>query len=148
MNIRKISIGSDHGGYEYKAIISKFLNDEDFEVIDEGTNTKDSCDYPVIAKKVAKKVAEGEVDRGILICGSGIGMSITANKTNGIRAALCSETTSARLSREHNNSNILCLGQRLIGETMAIEIVKIWLNTEFSGGRHQNRIDMIEQKGL
>ncbi len=144
MNIRKISIGSDHGGFEYKDVIKNFLTNEGYEVIDEGTYSKESCDYPEIAKQVAKKVSTGEVSRGILICGSGIGMSIAANKVKGIRAALCSETTSARLSREHNNSNVLCMGQRLIGETMAVEIVKVWLNTEFSGGRHQNRIDMIE----
>lgn len=140
----KISIGSDHGGFEYKDVIKNFLTNEGYEVIDEGTYSKESCDYPEIAKQVAKKVSTGEVSRGILICGSGIGMSIAANKVKGIRAALCSETTSARLSREHNNSNVLCMGQRLIGETMAVEIVKVWLNTEFSGGRHQNRIDMIE----
>ena len=140
----KISIGSDHGGFEYKDVIKNFLTNEGYEVIDEGTYSKESCDYPEIAKQVAKKVSTGEVSRGILICGSGIGMSIAANKVKGIRAALCSETTSARLSREHNNSNVLCMGQRLIGETMAIDIVKTWLNTEFSGGRHQNRIDMIE----
>ena len=144
MNIRKISIGSDHGGFEYKDVIKNFLTNEGYEVIDEGTYSKESCDYPEIAKQVAKKVSTGEVSRGILICGSGIGMSIAANKVKGIRAALCSEATSARLSREHNNSNVLCMGQRLIGETMAVEIVKVWLNTEFSGGRHQNRIDMIE----
>lgn len=144
MNIRKISIGSDHGGFEYKDVIKNFLTNEGYEVIDEGTYSKESCDYPEIAKQVAKKVSTGEVSRGILICGSGIGMSIAANKVKGIRAALCSETTSARLSREHNNSNVLCMGQRLIGETMAVEIVKVWMNTEFSGGRHQNRIDMIE----
>ena len=144
MNIRKISIGSDHGGFEYKDVIKNFLTNEGYEVIDEGTYSKESCDYPEIAKQVAKKVSTGEVSRGILICGSGIGMSIAANKVKGIRAALCSEATSARLSREHNNPNVLCMGQRLIGETMAVEIVKVWLNTEFSGGRHQNRIDMIE----
>ena len=112
--------------------------------IDEGTYSKESCDYPEFARKVANLVAEKKADKGILICGSGIGMSIAANKVKGIRAALCSETTSARLSREHNNSNILCLGQRLIGETMAFEIVETWLNTEFAGGRHQHRIDIIE----
>lgn len=144
METRKIAVGSDHGGFEYKDTITKYLTDNGFEVIDAGTYTKDSCDYPEIAKKVANIVVNKEADRGILICGSGIGMSISANKIKGIRAALCSETTSARLSREHNNSNILCLGQRLIGETMAIEIVQMWLNTEFAGDRHQKRIDMIE----
>lgn len=140
----KIAVGSDHGGLEYKEKILEFLKNKGYETIDEGTYSKESCDYPEFARKVASLVAEKKADRGILICGSGIGMSIAANKVKGIRAALCSETTSARLSREHNNSNILCLGQRLIGETMAFEIVETWLNTEFAGGRHQHRIDIIE----
>ena len=140
----KIAGGSDHGGLEYKEKILEFLKNKGYETIDEGTYSKESCDYPEFARKVANLVAEKKADRGILICGSGIGMSIAANKVKGIRAALCSETTSARLSREHNNSNILCLGQRLIGETMAFEIVETWLNTEFAGGRHQHRIDIIE----
>lgn len=140
----KIAVGSDHGGLEYKGKILEFLKNKGYETIDEGTYSKESCDYPEFARKVANLVAEKKADRGILICGSGIGMSIAANKVKGIRAALCSETTSARLSREHNNSNILCLGQRLIGETMAFEIVETWLNTEFAGGRHQHRIDIIE----
>ncbi len=140
----KIAVGSDHGGLEYKEKILEFLKNKGYETIDEGTYSKESCDYPEFARKVANLVAEKKADRGILICGSGIGMSIAANKVKGIRAALCSETTSARLSREHNNSNILCLGQRLIGETMAFEIVETWLNTEFAGGRHQHRIDIIE----
>ena len=140
----KIAVGSDHGGLEYKEKILEFLKNKSYETIDEGTYSKESCDYPEFARKVANLVAEKKADRGILICGSGIGMSIAANKVKGIRAALCSETTSARLSREHNNSNILCLGQRLIGETMAFEIVETWLNTEFAGGRHQHRIDIIE----
>ena len=140
----KIAVGSDHGGLEYKEKILEFLKNKGYETIDEGTYSKESCDYPEFARKVATLVAEKKADKGILICGSGIGMSIAANKVKGIRAALCSETTSARLSREHNNSNILCLGQRLIGETMAFEIVETWLNTEFAGGRHQHRIDIIE----
>lgn len=144
MQAKKIAIGSDHGGLEYKNAIIKYLQEKGYETIDVGTYTKESCDYPQYAHKVAKLVANKEADKGILICGSGIGMSIAANKTKGIRAALCSETTSARLSREHNNSNILCMGERLIGETMALEIVETWLNTEFSGGRHQHRIDLIE----
>ncbi len=144
MQAKKIAIGSDHGGLEYKNAIIKYLQEKGYETIDVGTYTKESCDYPLYAHKVAKLVANKETDKGILICGSGIGMSIAANKTKGIRAALCSETTSARLSREHNNSNILCMGERLIGETMALEIVETWLNTEFSGGRHQHRIDLIE----
>lgn len=141
----KIAIGSDHGGLQYKeSIISKF-NSEEFEFIDVGTYTPDSCDYPVIAKQVSEKVVNGEADRGILICGTGIGMSIAANKVKGIRAALCGETYSARLTRQHNDSNVLCLGQRVIGESLAFDIVEIWLKTEFDGGRHQRRVDMLEQ---
>ncbi len=144
MENKKIALGCDHGGFNYKNKIIKYLEDKGYETIDVGTYTQESCDYPEIAHKVAKLVATKEAEKGILICGSGIGMSIAANKTKGIRAALCTETTSARLSREHNNSNILCMGERLIGETMALEIVETWLNTEFSGGRHQHRIDLIE----
>ena len=139
-----IAIGSDHGGFEYKNLISDHLKQKGIDVIDVGTYTKDSCDYPEIARKVTANIVENNAQKGILICGSGIGMSIVANKTKGIRAALCSETTSARLSRQHNNSNILCMGQRLIGETMALEIVDTWLDTEFLGGRHQHRVDIIE----
>ena len=144
MENKKIALGCDHGGFNYKNKIIKYLEYKGYETIDVGTYTQESCDYPEIAHKVAKLVATKEAEKGILICGSGIGMSIAANKTKGIRAALCTETTSARLSREHNNSNILCMGERLIGETMALEIVETWLNTEFSGGRHQHRIDLIE----
>lgn len=139
-----IAVGSDHGGYEYKGLITKYLNEKGVEVIDVGTYTKESCDYPEIARKVTTLIQDNKAEKGILICGSGIGMSIVANKAKGIRAALCSETTSARLSREHNNANVLCLGQRLIGETLALEIVKTWLDTEFLGGRHQHRVDIIE----
>lgn len=139
-----IAIGSDHGGFEYKNLISDHLKQKGIDVIDVGTYTKDSCDYPEIARKVTANIVENNAQKGILICGSGIGMSIVANKTRGIRAALCSETTSARLSRQHNNSNVLCMGQRLIGETMALEIVDTWLDTEFLGGRHQHRVDIIE----
>ncbi len=139
-----IAIGSDHGGFEYKNLISDHLKQKGIDVIDVGTYTKDSCDYPEIARKVTANIVENNAQKGILICGSGIGMSIVANKTKGIRAALCSETTSARLSRQHNNSNVLCMGQRLIGETMALEIVDTWLDTEFLGGRHQHRVDIIE----
>lgn len=142
-----IAIGSDHGGFEYKNLITEHLKQSGITTIDAGTYTKGSCDYPDIARKVTALITEGKAMKGILICGSGIGMSIAANKTKGIRAALCSETTSAKLSRQHNDSNVLCMGQRLIGETMALEIVDVWLQTKFSGGRHQHRVDIIEQKG-
>ena len=141
----KIAVGSDHGGFEYKEKILKFLKDKGYEVKDFGTYSKDSCDYPDIAKKVALSIQNKEFDRGILICGTGIGMSIAANKFKGIRAALCSDTFSAHATRKHNNSNILCLGERVIGDMLALDIVDIWLNTKFSGEtRHQRRIDMLE----
>lgn len=144
MEIRKIAIGSDHGGFDYKKSIIEYLVSKNIEVIDVGTNSKESCDYPPIAREVAAKVISGEVERGILICGTGIGMSIAANKVRGIRAALCGDTFSAKATRAHNDSNILCLGQRVIGEGLALDIVNIWLGTEFEGGRHKRRIDIIE----
>ena len=141
----KIAIGSDHGGFEYKTKIAEYIKTLGYEVEDFGTNSTKSCDYPVIAKEVSLAVAEGKFDRGILICGTGIGMSIVANKVKGVRAALCSDTFSARLTREHNNSNVLCLGQRVIGLGLALDIVDIWLKTEFSNDeRHTRRISLIE----
>ncbi len=139
----KIAIGADHGGYEYKQEIIKHLTN--FEIKDFGTFSNDSCDYPEFAKQVAKEVAAGNYDRGILICGTGIGMSICANKFKGIRAALCSDTFSAKATREHNDSNILCMGARVIDLPLALEITDIWLNTPFSDEeRHKRRIGMIE----
>lgn len=141
----KIAIGSDHGGFEYKTKIAEYIKTLGYHVEDLGTNSTKSCDYPIIAKKVAQSVSENKFDRGILICGTGIGMSIVANKVKGVRAALCSDTFSARLTREHNNSNVLCLGQRVIGLGLALDIVDIWLKTEFSNDeRHTRRISLIE----
>lgn len=140
----KVAVGSDHGGFEYKESIIKFLQSKNIDCIDVGTYSKDSCDYPVIAKKLCEKILSGEADRGILICGTGIGMSIAANKIKGIRAALCHDTFSARATRAHNNSNVLCMGERVIGECLALDIVDMWLKTDFEGGRHQKRIDMLE----
>lgn len=140
----KIAIGSDHGGYEYKEQIVSHLKEKGYECVDVGTYSTDSCDYPVIARTVTTKITTGEADRGILICGTGIGMSIVANKVKGIRAALCGDTFSARASRAHNNSNVLCLGERVIGINLAMDIVDIWLESKFEGGRHQRRVDMME----
>ncbi len=141
----KIVIGADHGGFTYKQKILEHLKKQGYMVEDFGTFSDTSCDYPVIAKKVAHAVSSGEFDRGILICGTGIGMSIAANKIKGIRAALCGDTFSAHATREHNDSNVLCLGARVIGDELAIDIVDIWLKTEFSAQeRHQRRIDMLE----
>lgn len=140
----RIAIGSDHGGYEYKGQIVSHLKEKGYECVDVGTYSTDSCDYPVIARAVTTKITTGEADRGILVCGTGIGMSIVANKVKGIRAALCGDTFSARASRAHNNSNVLCLGERVIGINLAMDIVDIWLESKFEGGRHQRRVDMME----
>ena len=141
----QIAIGADHGGYEYKQKIIKFLNTNGHIVKDFGTDNNDSCDYPVFAKKVAQAVSSGEYEKGILICGTGIGMSIAANKQKGIRAALCSDLFSAKATREHNDSNILCLGARVIDIDLALKITEVWLNTPFSNEeRHLRRIGMIE----
>lgn len=140
----RIAIGSDHGGYEYKEQIVSHLKEKGYECVDVGTYSTDSCDYPIIARAVTTKITTGEANRGILICGTGIGMSIVANKVKGIRAALCGDTFSARASRAHNNSNVLCLGERVIGINLAMDIVDIWLESKFEGGRHQRRVDMME----
>lgn len=141
----KIAIGSDHGGFDYKASIIKALQVKGYEVVDMGTYSPESCDYPIIAKKVARAVAKGDFEKGILVCGTGIGMSMAANKVKGIRAAVCGDTFSARATRAHNNANILCLGQRVVGEGLALDIVDIWLTTKFEGGRHERRVNMIEE---
>ncbi|MGN1124862.1 MAG: ribose 5-phosphate isomerase B [Candidatus Gastranaerophilaceae bacterium] len=144
MTKTKIAIGSDHGGFHLKSTIITYLEQTGYEVIDYGTHSTESCDYPVYAKAVAKSVANGETEKGILVCGSGIGVSIAANKVKGIRAALCHEAYSAMLSRLHNNSNVLCLGERITGESLALDIVGTWLKSEYEGGRHQKRLDMLE----
>ncbi|WP_077369521.1 ribose 5-phosphate isomerase B [Anaerosalibacter sp. Marseille-P3206] len=139
----KIGIGSDHGGYELKEIIVKYLEDEGIEYVDYGTNSLDSVDYPEFGQKVAEAVKNKEVDRGIIVCGTGIGISISANKVPGIRCALCGDTYSARMSIEHNNANMLALGGRVVGRDLAIEIVSTWLKAIFQGGRHERRINKI-----
>lgn len=144
MESLKIAIGSDHGGFKLKEKIIEYLRGLNLEFKDFGSFDEESCNYPVIAKKVANEVAAGNFDRGILVCGTGIGMSIVANKIKGIRAALCSDTFSAKATRGHNNANVLCLGQRVIGDGLALDIVDVWLKTEFEGGRHKTRVDMIE----
>lgn len=141
----KIAIGSDHGGFGYKASIIKALQVKGYDIVDMGTYSPQSCDYPIIAKKVARAVAKGDFEKGILVCGTGIGMSMAANKVKGIRAAVCGDTFSARATRAHNNANILCLGQRVVGEGLALDIVDIWLTTKFEGGRHERRVNMIEE---
>lgn len=139
----KIALGSDHAGLKLKKEIMKHLEGKDIEFKDFGTNTEESCDYPDYAKEVANQVANKNYDLGILICGTGIGISIAANKVPGIRAALCSDTFSAHSSREHNNANILALGERVVGAGLALDIVDTFLSSEFQGGRHQRRVDKI-----
>ena len=140
----KVAIGCDHGGFDLKQKVIDYLKARDIDFEDFGVYIKEASDYPEIAKKVSEAVSKNCYERGILICGTGIGMSIVANKTKGIRASLCHDTYSARVSRAHNNANILCLGARVVGEYLALDIVDIWLKTGFEGGRHKKRIDMIE----
>lgn len=139
----KIGIGGDHGGFELKEYIKEYLDKVKIPYIDYGTNSLDSVDYPDYGRKVADAVMAKQVDLAIVICGTGIGISIACNKVKGIRCALCGDTYSARMSREHNNANILALGGRVIGRDLAIEIVSTWLKAEFAGGRHENRINKI-----
>lgn len=141
-----IAIGSDHGGYELKELVKKHLQDKGYEVSDKGCNDLSSCDYPVFGRAVAKAVADGSCEKGIVICTTGIGISITANKVKGIRCALCADTVTAKLTRLHNNSNVLAMGAGIIGPNLAMEIVDTFLETEFSNEeRHQRRIDLIEE---
>ena len=139
----KIAIGSDHAGFELKSEIIKFLEVEGYEVEDLGPTDDKSVDYPIYAKKVANYVIDNEHSLGILVCGSGVGVSIVANKIKGIRAVVCSEPLSAKFSRLHNNANVLAIGARIVGVEMAKEIVKVWLNEEFLKGRHAERVNMI-----
>ena len=139
----KIALGSDHAGFELKEDLRAYLAELEIEALDLGTYSEDSTDYPDVAAKVAEKVARGEVERGLLICGTGIGMSIVANRFAGVRAALCHDLCTARVSREHNDANVLALGGRLIGKGLAREILKVWLESEFQGGRHERRIRKI-----
>ncbi len=146
-NFKPVAIGSDHGGFELKKEIIKHLTDKNITFIDFGTNSTESCDYPVFAKKVAKSVLSGECSRGIIICGTGIGVSITANKIKGIRCALCGDVFSAQQTRLHNDANMLALGARVIGTGTALLIVDTFLETEFSNDqRHKRRIALIEEE--
>lgn len=140
-----IALGCDHGGLELKKVVMNYLDSQNIEYKDFGTYTSESCDYPIYGKAVAHAVADGQCDKGIIICGTGIGISIAANKIKGIRAALCHDVFSAKATREHNNANILAMGARVIGPGLALEIVKAFLETEFSNDeRHIRRISMIE----
>ena len=139
----KIALGSDHAGFELKEDLRSFLGERQVEILDLGTFSEAPVDYPDVAIKVAEEVSRGEVERGLLICGTGIGMSMVANRFAGVRAALCHDVYTARMSREHNNANILALGGRVIGKGLAREILKVWLETEFQGGRHEKRLNKI-----
>lgn len=142
-----IALASDHTALEMKETIKGLLDEMGLEYKDYGTCTSDRCDYPVYGARAAKAVASGECDRGIIICGTGVGISLAANKIPGIRCVVCSEPYSAQLSRLHNNSNMLAFGARVIGPELAKMIARIWLETPFEGGRHQRRIDMIAALG-
>lgn len=140
-----VAIGSDHGGFRLKEEIKELLTEENITFKDFGTYTAESVDYPDIAKQVGEAIVNGECAKGILICGTGIGIGIAANKIKGIRAALCHDVFSAKMTREHNDSNVLTMGERVIGPGLARMIVSTWLSTEFIGGRHAKRIEKISQ---
>ncbi len=139
----KIAIGNDHAATDLKFIIKEYVEGMGHEVINFGTDDNESCDYPAYGKKVGEAVVNGEADCGILICGTGVGISIAANKVKGVRAAVCSDVATAHLVKEHNNANIIAFGARIVGVELAKDIVKTYLEAEFEGGRHQRRIDMI-----
>lgn len=142
----KIAIGCDHAGYNIKNAVKKHIEEKGYEIVDVGTYSSDSCHYPVYASAACEKILSGECELGILICGTGIGMSIAANKHNGIRAACCSDVFSARLTREHNNANVLCFGERVVGIGTALDLVDAFLGAEYvNGGNHVLRVAMLEE---
>lgn len=141
----KIAIGCDHIGYPMKLHMIQYLQEKGYEMIDCGTDSTERCDYPVYGQRVALKVVNREADFGILICGTGVGISLAANKVDGIRAVVCSEPYSAALSRSHNDTNVLAFGARVVGEAVAEQIVDAFLGAQFEGGRHQKRVDMLSE---
>lgn len=141
----KIGIGNDHTAVDLKNAIREYMEELGHEVVNFGVDTTESCHYPLIGEKVGRAVAAGEVDCAVLICGTGVGISIAANKVNGVRAAVCSDTTTAHLVKEHNNANIIAFGARIVGVEKAKDIVKAYLDAGFSGGRHAIRVDMISE---
>ena len=141
----KIGIGNDHTAVDMKNAISEYMKELGHEVVNYGLDTTESCHYPEIGEKVGRAVAQGEVDCAVLICGTGVGISLAANKVNGVRAAVCSDTTTAHLVKEHNNANIIAFGARIVGIEKAKDIVKAYLDAEFQGGRHAIRVDMIAE---
>ena len=145
MKVNKIVIGCDHAAYDLKLKVIAHLNVQGIETEDVGTHSTESCDYPNYADALCKKITSGEYERGILICGTGIGMSIAANKHKGIRAACCSDTFSARLTREHNDANVLCFGARVVGEGLAYDLVDLFVSTDYEGGKHARRVAMLDE---
>ncbi|MEC9464740.1 MAG: ribose 5-phosphate isomerase B [Myxococcota bacterium] len=141
----KIALGSDHGGMKLRQLIAEHLSEAGHTIADHGTDSSESCDYPKFAELVSRSVASGEAELGILVCGSGIGMSIAANKIEGVRAALCFNTYMGRMTRMHNDANVLCLGERVLGQGTALSVVDAFVSTSFEGGRHQRRLDLITQ---
>ena len=141
--MKRIAIGNDHAAVELKNQIMEHLQQQGYEVINYGTDTSESCDYPHYGYVVGKAVANGEVDGGVLICGTGVGISLAANKVPGVRACVCSDTATARLSKQHNNTNIIAFGARIVGLELAKDIVDSWLNAEFEGGRHERRVNLL-----
>lgn len=141
----RVAMGNDHAATELKWQLMEYVKELGHEVLNFGTDTNESCNYPEFGEKVGRAVAQGEADCGILICGTGVGISIAANKVPGVRAGVCSDATTARLIKEHNNANILALGARIVGPELARDIVKAYLEAEFLGGRHQLRVDMFAQ---
>lgn len=139
----KIAVACDHGGYRLKNVIIEELKRLGYEVEDFGTYSEESCDYPDYAAKAARAVASGECEKGVVVCGTGIGVSMTCNKIHGIRCALCHDVFSAKATRAHNDANMLAMGQRVIGEGLALEILRAWLSTDFEGGRHVRRIEKM-----
>ena len=142
-----IALASDHAGFELKEAIKKHLVENNYDILDFGTNSNASVDYPPFARMAAEAVAAGECDKGIICCGTGIGVSIVANKVKGIRCALCTNEFTAEMSRKHNDANMMALGARVTDQELALKMVDIWLNTELEEGRHKRRVDMIEELG-
>ncbi|MBI4962578.1 MAG: ribose 5-phosphate isomerase B [Desulfomonile tiedjei] len=142
--MERVLIGSDHAGFDLKVFFKEYLEKQGYSVVDVGCDSETSCDYPVFAEDLCSRIRRGEGSKGILVCGTGLGMSMAANRFQGIRAALCTTEFHARMSRAHNDSNVLVIGGRVTGKELALAILKAWLETPFDGGRHQRRIDLIE----
>mgnify|MGYP005832274687 CR=1 FL=1 len=141
-----IAVGCDHAGFGLKEEARRYLEAQGFQVLDVGCPSAESVDYPVFGAEVARRISRGEAARGIIICGSGVGMSMVANRFRGVRAALCNDLYTARMSRLHNDANVLCLGSRIVGPGLALEIIKTFIETPFEGGRHQRRVEMIDEQ--